>query len=368
MTALSQWVTTPDFNAHATKGIDEVYNLDFEKAKQEFSYLERTYPSHPAGKFFLAMIDWWNILLDIDDDSKDDRFFDKLDGVIDLCDSLLDINENDVSALFFKGGALGYRGRLHANRGHWLRAANDGRLALPIVQHAYKIAPNNYDILLGMGIYNYYAAIIPEEYPIVKPLMLFFPSGNKKLGIHQLQEASEKAQFAAVESQYFLLQLNYSYEHRYDTAYVLAASLFARYPNNVIFHRYLGRTEYALNRYQDAEKTFSEVWLRCEKNQRGYFPPAEREAFYYLGLCALNLRRYDEAVKYFIRCDSLNRRIDTDDGTGYTAMANLKMGMAYDGGKERSLAEKQYRKVLGMRNYESSHDLAEKYLKTPFSQ
>jgi tetratricopeptide (TPR) repeat protein len=364
--AASQWITTPDFNTHAQRGINDVYNFEFEKADSEFSYLAITYPSHPAGKFFLAMIDWWNILMNVDDESKDDEFVRKLDLVIDLCDSLLDINENDVSALFFKGGALGFRGRLRANRESWIKAANDGRLALPIVQHAYKIAPDNDDILLGIGIYNYYAYIIPQKYPIVKPLMIFFPSGDKNKGIQQLTEASKHAQFASIEAKYFLLQLYYSYEKQYDSSYAIAVSLFQRFPNNVIFHRYLGRSAFVLGKYEDAYKIFTGIWLRCEQGKRGYGKNVKREAMYYLGTCEMNKKSYDSAKTFFLICDGLCRELDTSEQSGFMAMANLKLGMIYDIQNRRSDAEKQYRKVLTLEKYENSYELAKTYLKKPY--
>ncbi|MDD8018751.1 MAG: DUF3808 domain-containing protein [Bacteroidota bacterium] len=363
----SQWITDPDFNTHAQKGIESVYNLEFEKADSEFTYLTQQYPSHPAGKFFLAMVDWWKILMDIDDESRDEVFVKKLDDVIELCDSLLAVNENDVSALFFKGGSLGFRGRLRANRNSWIKAANDGRLALPIVQHAYKIAPTNDDILLGIGIYNYYAAIIPERYPIVKPLMVFFPNGDKKKGIEQLWEASRKAQFAAIEAEYFLLQLHFSYERQYDTSYTLALSLLQRFPNNVIFHRYLGRSAYTVGRYEEAQKVFTEIWLRCEKEQRGYSANTKREALYYLGLCEMNNKHFDESLKYLYQCDELSRVLDKKEQSGFMTMTNLKIGMIYDAQMKREFAVKQYQKVLDLKKFESSHELAQKYLKTPYT-
>ncbi len=364
----AQWITSLDFNARAQKGIDHVYNLEFEQAEAEFSFLAQKYPSHPAGKFFLAMIDWWTILMDIDDESHDDRFIQRLDEVIELCDRLLEVNKNDVSALFFKGGALGFRGRLRANRSSWIKAANDGRLALPIVQHAYEIAPDNHDILLGIGIYNYYASTIPEKYPIVKPLMLFFPSGDKKKGIQQLREASVKAQFAAIEAKYFLLQLSYSYERYYDSAYVLASSLLRRFPNNVLFHRYLGRSAYVLGRHGEAQGIFWDILQRCEKKQRGYYHHAKREALYYLALCEMNKQNYDQALRYFYRSDEVSREIDKNDQSGFMVLANLRIGMIYDLQKKRQYAQGQYQKVLNMKKFENSHELANKYLKTPHTQ
>ena len=366
--AASQWVTSPDFDAQAQRGIAAVYNLEFEKANTEFSSLARNYPSHPAGKFFLAMIDWWKILMTIDDESNDDQFIERMDEVIDLCDSLLDVNENDVSALFFKGGALGFQGRLRANRNSWIKAANDGRLALPIVQKAYAIAPDNYDILLGIGIYNYYASTIPEKYPIVKPVMVFFPTGDKAKGIEQLTKASEKAKFASLEAKYFLLQLSYNYERQYERAYELSTSLWNRFPNNVVFHRYVGRSAYSLSKYGEAQGAFAEILKRSNEEQRGYSGFAKREALYYLGMIAMNTNGLDQALRYFYQCDELCRSVDKNEPSPFMTMANLRIGMIYDVQKKRNHAIQQYQKVQKLKKFENSLELADQYLKRPYVQ
>lgn len=364
----SQWMSTPDFKDHSRKGIDFVYNLEFDKAQNEFSYLASTYPSHPAGKFFLAMIDWWKILINIDDESHDEEFIKKLDPVIDLCDSLLDVNDNDVIALFFKGGSLGFRGRLRANRGSWIKAANDGRLALPIVQRAYKIAPDNFDILLGIGIYNYYAFAIPERYPIVKPAMIFFPKGDKVKGIQQLQEASQKSEYAAVEASYFLLQLYYVYEHQYEKSLELAVSLHKRFPGNVLFHRYAGRSYIVTGKWEEALVEFNEILRRCDASYTGYSEQTRREAKYFLGLYYMEKKKYEDALQCFYQCDELSRKLDKKDYSGFMTMANLKVGMIYDLQQKRSYAVQQYHKVQQLKKFEDSYEQAERYLKTPYKQ
>ncbi len=364
---LSQWISTPDFKERSRKGIDFVYNLEFEKAEKEFTYLAVTYPSNPAGKFFLAMIDWWKILMNVDNESNDAAFIKKLEPVIDLCDSLLAINENDIAALFFKGGSLGFRGRLYANRGSWIKAANDGRLALPIVQRAYKISSANSDILLGTGIYNYYAHVIPERYPIVKPVMVFFPAGDKQKGIQQLLEASQKAEYAAIEATYFLLQLYYMYEKQFERALELSSSLHKRFPNNVLFQRYLGRTLIVLAKWDEAFIVFSEMIRRCDANYTGYYQHARREAMYYLGLIYMEKKNYGDALQYFFACDELSRPLDKKEQSGFMAMANLKAGMIFDLQKKRNYAVQQYRKVLQLKDFENSTTIANKFLKTPYT-
>ncbi len=364
--ARAQWIDDADYEAHAQRGIAAVYNLEFETAETEFRVLSARYPGHPSGKFFLAMVDWSRIVLDIDNESLDDGFVDKLDEVIDMCDEMLEKDENDVAALFFKGGALGFRGRLYGHRGSWMKAANDGRQALPIVQRAYKIAPDNYDILLGIGIYNYYAAVIPEQYPVVKPLMVFFPTGDRQRGIRQLIEAGRHARYAATEANYFLLQLYYAYEKQYDKGIEVGRALLERYPKNVMMHRYLGRCYVNLSHWAETKKVYQDILDRCAKNFVGYGDTSRREARYYLGVAEMNLGQFDAALAHFYACDALCRRLDVKKESGFMPLANLKIGMIYDVQLKRGEALSQYQKVLAMRNYESTHDLAERYSASPY--
>lgn len=364
--AFSQLKPDAEFDARTKKGIDYVYNLEFENAEREFSVLVQEKPKHPAGHFFLAMVQWWRILIDPDNESQDDQFHDALDNVIDLSDEMLERNPNDVTALFFKGGAIGFHGRLNAHRSQWLAAANAGRKALPIVQDASSLDPNNYDILLGTGIYNYYAEIIPREYPFVKPLTLFVPKGDRQKGIEQLTAASEKGVYARVEATYFLMQLYYQFERNYPKALALASKLHERFPNNMLFHKYLGRCYVSLGNWEMVKSVFGEVSQRCRDKQRGYGSTTERESEYYLGLYDFTLRNYDSSLKHLYRVDELSRKIDVDEQSGFMVMTNLKVGNIYDLQARRDLAISQYRKVLDMKEYKDSYKQAEQFLKTPF--
>jgi tetratricopeptide (TPR) repeat protein len=311
------------------------------------------------------MVDWWRIVTDLDNTSHDDRFLSELDRVIDLCDARLGKNEHDTAALFFKGGALGFRGRLHGNREDWLQAANDGRSALPIVEQAYGLAPANSDVLLGMGVYNYYAAVIPEQYPFVKPLMIFFPKGDKEKGLRQLAEASMKATYANIEATYFRLQVLENFEKRFDEALPLALNLHARFPNNPIFHKYVGRCYATVGRWDSCASAFSDILGRIREKRPGYDNATEREAQYYLGLREMTDKNYPSALERFLRTDELSRGVDKEP-SGFMVMANLKIGVIFDIQNKRDLAVKQYNKVLGMKDYQGAHELAERYLKTPY--
>lgn len=354
------------FDSIAQRGIEHVYNLEFARAEQEFQTLVRQAPGDPAGHFFLAMVLWWKISVDMDNEGYDSQFYAVLDAVIDMCDSILAKRPNDVEAIFFKGGAIGFEGRLKFHREDYFGAANAGRKALPLVQEASSLDPNNYDILLGSGIYNYYAEVIPDEYPVVKPLILFIPPGDRQKGIEQLSKAALKGKYASIEASYFLLQIYFFYEKDYGRALATALTLNERFPNNMVFHRYLGRIYVALNNWVLAQQVFRDILSRVTEGKLGYGPAVEREAQYYLGLGAMIGRQLDEALVHFYRCDELSRVLDRNEASGFMAMANLKAGMIYDLQGKRDLALMQYEKVISMKDFKDSRSQAEQFRKSPY--
>lgn len=366
--AQSQWLDDPVLEQRVLRGIDKLYNYEFDRADSDFTEVIRQRPDHPAGYFFRAMIQWERIISNYDDESQDDKLYQMLDVVIEMCEKRLDEHPNDVTAMFFNGGAVGFRGRLRSNRGKWLGAANDGMVALPLVRKAYELEPNNYDVLLGIGIYNYYAAVIPEKYPIAKSAMVFLPSGDRKKGLEQLRQASQNAKYAKVEAMYFLMQNYFVYEKDYAKALELARKLHAKYPNNSMFHRYVGRCLVSTGYLSEAKDIFVEIEKRCSKKQLGYDTYDAREAYYYLGKFDFMAGRFDAALKNLYRSDELSRKLDKDEPSGFMSLGNLLIGMIYDAQRKRQDAMQQYKKVLAMKEYEDSHKESKKYLEKPYTR
>ncbi len=355
------------FDSLVTTGIRQIYNIKFPAAEKTFRELIADYPNHPAGRFFLAMIDWWKILLNPGDESHDDMFFQKLEDVINQCDELLDNNPNNVDALFFKGGAIGFRGRLRANRDSWIKAADDGREALPIVEEASKLDSTNTDVELGFGIYNYYAAVIPEEYPMIKPLMIFFPSGDKQKGIEQLNNTAQNGKYAKYEAQYFLMTLYFEYEKNPYQADVYAKTLTNEFPDNPIFERWHGRIAAKRGDMVLSSIVFKDYLMKSEKKYPGYqYKKGTREASYYVGLQYKNINKFDSSLIYFQKCEKLSREVDGDEETGFLINSTLYLGMLNDVLGNRGKAVEYYNDVLDMKEYGRSHALANEYIKTPF--
>jgi tetratricopeptide (TPR) repeat protein len=354
---------TSDFDRRVETGIEQIYSINFPEAEKTFKKLNTDYPNHPAGKFFLAMIDWWRILLDPDDEQYDDSFNQKLENVIDFCDKILEKDPKNVDALFFKGGSIGFRGRLSVMRESWLSAASDGREALPIVEEAASLDPKNVDVQFGFGLYNYYASVIPEENPVVKPLMMFFPDADKKKGIKQLKNTAENGKWGKYEARYFLMNLYYNYEKEYKTADKYAQSLCDSFPNNPVFEKWRGRIAVKQNDWTLSDSIFRDVSNKSKNKITGYDNfKTKRETAYYIAYSYRYHGQSDSALVYFKKCIDYEKQLNLDDETGFMVNSTLYSGTIKEAQGKYSEAIKYYEKVLDMDEYGNSHDLAESYI------
>jgi tetratricopeptide (TPR) repeat protein len=368
MPAFAQWaLMRADADAAARAGVRHIYNLEFDSARVEFQKVMAAYPNHPVGYFLDAMVDWWQISTDPRKKAIDQQFLAKIDKVIAVSDTLLAANENDIVGLFFKGGIIGFRGRYRVQRDEWLKAAADGKEALDIVMKCAAIAPGNKDVLLGTGIYHYFAETIPERYPLLKPALAFMPPGDKRSGIEELRLAAKSARYANVEAKVVLMQLFYGFERNYTEAMAIAEDLVKEFPKNSYFKSYLARCYVQTGQTDKMEALWREVLIACMDKKTGYDYLTAREAMYYIGTALMNRGKYDDALMYFYKCDEFSRRLD-EKPSGWMVMLSTRIGNIYDIQNKRDLAVKQYNKVLAWDDYYESHKYAKQFLQRPYGK
>ncbi len=364
--ASAQWVAMESSGDSLVRvGIDHIYNVEFAEANAIFSKVISMYPTHPAGYFLDAMVEWWKIELDRRNQSYDATFLKKIDRVLTVCQATLDTVPSNITALFFKGGAIGFRGRFNVIRENYFSAADDGRIALDILRECQRVAPGNHDVMLGTGLYNYYSVAIPEKMPAIGTIMMFLPSGDKRLGLAQLKACARTARYAANEAKVVLVQAYSEFEKNMVEAIVYAKDLYQRYPKNPSFNRAYGRCLISLGPLDSAEVIWRNVLVAYMDQKFGFDKLAAREALYYIGVCRMQSRDYETALRYFYKCDEASRHLDQDP-SGYMVKTNLNIGKIYDLQGKRDLAIAQYRKVLAWRDVGGSIADAEKYMASPY--
>ncbi len=354
----------PSIKELATVGMDHLYDLRFDEAQRAFDLIDQQLPDHPIGPFLQSLTTWWQILLDLSDESHDRTFFSAMESVIDRCDAILDDDPDNVDALFFKGAALGFRGRLRSNRGDWFKAAMDGKRAMDYVLAVPRLEPDNADYGFGKGIYDYFAAVVPDRHPYVKPVMGLFPRGDRERGLELLERTASEGHYIQTEAVYFLLQINFIYERNYKQSLEHAAWLRERYPNNAFFHAIYGRVLAHAGRWSQSAPVFTEILDRYKRGDTGYNAAVAEQALYYLARERMVRRDFETALPFLLQLEALSARSKKD---GYfKVLGRLRQGMSFDALGQRDLAVQRYREVLRMKDWADSHDRASSYLDEPY--
>ena len=352
--------------AQSDEALLHLYNMRFERADSIFNQIEARYPNHPIGPFLKSLTLWWRILpiLTVHDVSLDKAFMAEMARVIDRSDQMLKRKELVFDAAFFKTAALGFRGRLLSDRESWLKAAQDGKAALDYVFELAETDPLNADLLFGVGVYEYFAEAIPEQIPLVRPLMFFFPDGNKERGLAQLELAAKHGRFVSAEAAYFLLQIYTSFQPNYAKSIEYISLLRDRFPQNALFHVLQGRVYFRWGKWELATAVFKEVVSNYSNNLPGYIKPIASQATYYLGRQDMLDGQDRAALAKFLEVIKLEESFKYD--SFFRANATLRAGMASDRLGKRKEAVFYYKKVIKQKDHANSRERARKFLKAPF--
>ena len=349
---------------HGTAGLDRLYGMKFNAAEARFDKIDRRYPDHPVGPFLKGLNLWWTIMLDLTDTSHDEAFAEQMNTVIDRCNALLDEDPEHFDAALFKAAAHGFLARLHSNRYRWWKTIRNAQKAVSYVQTVEEIAPERGDYVFGSGMYDYYAAILSEEYSLSQAIMWMLPDGDKERGLRLLRETATNGRYVRTEAIYFLAKVHYLYEDDFRGSRKWASKLRERHPDNPFFHTFEGRVYARWGRWDKARSIFQTVLERCEAGQAGYNVHMEEIARLYMARDRLYQDEYRDALQYLAELEQLTRR-DVEN-TRYRMLGYLYQGMAYDALGRRDLATSRYKKVLSMDDAAGAHDRAEKYLDEPY--
>lgn len=354
------------------RGIELTYNMEYAAADRTFDSVIHEDPSHPAGYFYRAMVDFWRAVTNPDNTTYDEQYRAWLGKSLDRADSLLAQNEDDLAGIFYKGAALGMRARIFAIRPKWEDAVGlilgDAKEGVKYLNRIEDLIPSNSDVLFGRGLYNYYVEAVKEDNPLLSSVISLFATGNKRVGLQMLESAAKSALYAKTEAQYELTKIYYSYEKNYVRANAFAQYLTNKYPNNVVFLHYLGYSQVSLGLTQEYDSTYRIVLARARERREGYTIRQGREAMYFLGQAQLYLPNgnLDSALYYLYNSDLLSRKIDAGNTTWWIAKAELLMGEAYDAKGDRKRATDMYQRVLAMQDFSGAHSDAQRYLQTPY--
>lgn len=324
-----------------TDAVDDMYNFKFHRAEVEFAWLKYQHPEHPLPYFLYGISTWWQMMPNLDAETPlGDEFLAYMDTAIVKSKALLKKDENNVEAAFFLAGSYGFKGRYHSEKRNWGKAASAGKQALKNLEKTKGNESFSPEILFGDALFNYYSIWIRENYPMLRPILFFFPKGDKQLGIEQMEKVSRNAFYTRVEAIYFLMRIKAFEEKKTFDALRLAEYIYRQYPDNPYFHRFYARMLYTTGQYPKAQEVSKEILLRIENGQEGYEEVSGRYASFYLGHIARRNKDWTEARPYFEKVISFTEEV-ADEESGYYLFAQYYLAQqeadtgAYDKALER---------------------------------
>ena len=314
-----------------------MYNFNFDEAEKEFTWLIDEYKNHPLPIFLLGLSKWWRIEAEVNQgiefetkqkNNLDNQFLSLMDKSILLSKKIYE-DGNKIDGAFFLAASYGFKGRLLSERKSWRKAAFSGKNALKYLKEIRKEDYLIPEIAFGNGLFNYYSIWISDKYPILKPIVSFFPKGDKIIGIEQLDNAAKNSFYTRTEAQYFLMRI-FSEENKLSKALQISNYLHNTYPMNSIFHRYYTQLLYRLGYFDECEIQLNELFKNYFNNILGYNVNVVRNAHFFkaeIERKKLNIEsakeNYLKSIEYSIQMK--NQRL------GYTLYSYYYLGkLEYD--------------------------------------
>ena len=333
-----------DVQIDATQAVNDMYNFKFEKAERQFRWLVQDYPDHPLPYFLLALSQWWRMAPNIDDGKYDDEFMAYIEKSLELSQEMYEKDKDNVEASFFLAAGYGFKGRLLAERRSWRKAATAGKNALKYLENSSNRSDLSPEFLFGDALYNYYSVWIPENYAILKPILVFFKKGDKELGIRQLQEVASNAFYTRTEAQSFLMRILAIEEQQAIRALQVSEYLAKTFPDNSYFHRFYARLLYTTGKHWQAEKESLDIINKIDSGKVGYGPVTGRYACFFLGQIYVNKSKFDEARTYYHRAIDFAQEAG-DLESGYYLFSLIGLGDIANQTGDTKAARVYYKRV-----------------------
>jgi tetratricopeptide (TPR) repeat protein len=323
------------------KAYELILDARFDDARAQ---LRRSCPPAPAPacEVLDAVADYWEILIDQENTSRDARLMAKIDASIASTESWVAREPKRAESWFYNGGSYGTRVLLRGLRGQYLAAARDGRRIHDSLRQSVTLDPALGDAYFGLGLYHYYAAIAPTAARILRFLFLL-PAGDRAGGLREMEQTRSQGLLLRGEADYQLHLIYLWYERQALRALPLVEGLRNRYPHNPLFYLRLGNVQGDyLRNSQAALQTYRSL-LDAAQNGR-VWAPAVSEVYARFALA----QEMDKLCDHQHAIEQLRAIIAERPSAPYSALAraHYQLGLVYDRIGRRSEAIDAYRRAI----------------------
>jgi tetratricopeptide (TPR) repeat protein len=343
------------------RGIRLLYEWETDAAEACFQEIVKRKPTNPAGYFYLSMVSWSRLAIGFWSKEVVEEFIERIDRAVAVARAEVEEGNPTAWSYFFLGGALGFKGRFYLMERRWFSSFLLAAEAVEALKTCQQMDPQNKDVLLGLGIFDYYTAKMSGFLKFLTYLLVH--RGDKEEGLRKLRSAAEEAAYSTWEAKSVLLHIYLFMEEDFPKALPLARDLAESFPSGLRYRYFEGIA--CLRMGMDSQYRRALEAMRVASGRAG--TPAKaalwtRQALY---LEAAQELFEGQPIQARATLDTILSMPDPVSDPAMIAWPLLKKGMSYDLEGEREKALEHYNRVLEMENGAGAQFLAQKYLKDP---
>lgn len=356
---------------------DHFYNMEYERAIQEFTTLYQRHPGDPDTINHLLNAVLFHELyrigalsageyandsfLTATHEPADPHTCEKIKSLVQKAmaieNSRLNANSKDVGALYARGITRAEFATYIALIEHaWLSALRNAVAARHDHERVLELDPGNVDAKLIVGAHNYVVGNLPWAVKTASSMVGL--GGNKEKGLEYLHEAAAGNGDASVDAK-IVLVVFLRRERKYDEALGILRSLEPQYPHNVLFAMEEGNLLNAKGQHREAEEIYRHIW---QNGGRGKYSGLHYEiAATALGDLLRSEKNYEGAADAYEEVSEISK-----PDPEIAQKAALGAGEMYDLLHKRDLALKKYETVVALNAHSTQADIARKRIKDPY--
>lgn len=366
-------------DAPSQAAFDHFYNMEYERATQDFEKMLEKHPNDPFVVNHLLTVILMHDLYDTGamntGDYTNDSFIGRAPRPTDpkikerikelvhraqrLEENQLKANPSDISALYCRGVTRAqfavYTGLIERA---WFSALRNAVGARHDHERVLELDPQYTDAKLVVGTHNYVVGNLSWSVKVAAALAGL--NGSKDKGLAYLREVAKSDGENAVDAK-VVLTLFLRREHQYDEALGYMRELTARYPGNYLFPTEVANLQRSAGRFDEAEAEYRKVWQAGREGKYG-------KLHYELAAWGLGelLRGKKDFAGAAAAYELVNEAPNPDPDV--RQKANLAAGEMYDLLQKRDLAMKAYEAVLTGRADSGQADQARHYIREAYRE
>lgn len=369
----------PPHDPQTDAAFDHFYNMEYERATQDFERILEKRPNNPFAVNHLLTAVLMHDLYDTGamntGDYTNDSFIGRTPRPTDpkikvrikelvhraenLEEQQLKANSKDVNALYCRGVTRAqfavYTGLIERA---WFSALRNAVGARHDHERVLELDPNYLDAKMVVGTHNYVVGNLPWSVKVAAALAGL--SGSKEKGLAYLREVANSDGENAVDAK-VVITLFLRREHQYDEALGYMRDLTAKYPHNHLFPTEVANLLRSAGRLDEAEAEYRKVW---QSGREGKYGSMHYElAAWGLGELLRSKKDLGGAAAAY---ELVNQAPNPDPDT--LQKANLAAGEMYDLLQKRDLAMQRYQTVLAGNANTGPADQARRYIKEAYRE